>query len=431
MGRESFERSIQKKFEGQSLGAPKRLWEGIDAKLNEQALNQYQASHKKYRLAVAAAILIALISFAYNSDWHTSDQQLSDSEHSFNALRGSGSGYSSFYKPKTSVNNHINYKNYWSKIVFVDRDQRTAVTVPSTDEVNGDLYPVTYTPTFELFRKSPSVEQVSLDEVMVSPYYVAQYRSTDGKNDARSDSRTFWAGLEAGTGNFSPEFSGSNPLNTAPNFETIANTLGQNEFVNPSSNATQTDMEDGVVTSFGVDFGMKMGKKWTLESGFQYAQFNNSSTASVNVIDIYTVSNPLLDGDIGSQSARQTQIENEVDHTVDLENTTTFTSIPLKAGYFLVDKKVSLRLNAGITANYFLNNQLNDPTGQLQSSNNNGLYNEWSFDGLTGIELGYSIFNNVNLTFEPNYIQSITPLSSSLINRSGFMVQTGLRYNIR
>ena len=79
----------------------------------------------------------------------------------------------------------------------------------------------------------------------------------------------------------------------------------------------------------------------------------------------------------------------------------------------------------------FLASSLSDPLGQIQSSEQENIYNEWSFDGLTGFELGYSIFDNFNLTLEPNYRRSITPLSKNLSNRSGFMVQTGFRYTIK
>ena len=42
-----------------------------------------------------------------------------------------------------------------------------------------------------------------------------------------------------------------------------------------------------------------------------------------------------------------------------------------------------------------------------------------------------AVFDNFNLTFEPNYRHSIIPISNSLNTRSGFMLQTGFRYMIR
>ena len=137
-------------------------------------------------------------------------------------------------------------------------------------------------------------------------------------------------------------------------------------FVNPTSSATQSSMNEGTVTSLGLDFGMNIGKKWTLESGIQYTNVQNQSVASLLILDSYSRTGSSQTGSsfVGGTSkggsqigaaapAREVLVEDEFDHSINMDNSLRFTSIPLKAGYYVVDNKLSLRLNAGLAANYF------------------------------------------------------------------------------
>lgn len=430
MDQESFEHRVKNKFESAKRPVPTPIWERINAQLNNQALDEYRKSQLRYRWVAVAAVFIAFLSFAVNINLRSNQE--STSYTSFNALLSPSSSSFRFYIPEPTVTT-AEAGRAWSRIVFLERVERKEARQSTEAQEIDALY---YSSNENLVAISPSIEPVAVEEGEVSQYMVPQYRSLS-KNRSSSNS-TFWAGLEAGAGSFDPTFSGSDPIATSADFDAIASTIGQGGFVNPNTTATQSGMEEGVVTAFGLDVGLRVGERWTLESGVQYASVQNNATAALNISDIYTI-NPLDGGDEliqvpggdGGVNARETQIEQNVSHDISLENTLRFTSIPLKAGYFLVDKKMTLRVNAGITANYFLSSRLADPTGQLQSTSADGVYNEWSFDGLTGFEFGYQLDDNFNLTIEPNYVQSITPLSQSLTNRSGFMVQTGLRYTLK
>ncbi len=430
MGRQSFKDAIRAKLSEGSVKAPEEVWEDINARLDEQDLIRYRSSQKRHRWVAVAAVLLAFCSFALHLDWRSKKDQ--NNVASYNALLENGSKNYALYQP--AINSDHTYDPFRYQLNLPVVSQKTSkektdgkfIMPPQNEQsvAQNDLV------AFDLIDPlAPPITLAAIENKEIETYYVAQYRgSSIGKT---KPAKTYWAGLEAGTGNFSPEYNGGDRVNTSANFETIANVLGQSDFVNPSSSTTQNEMESGVMRAFGVDFGVKMGNKWTLESGIQYASLNNISSVSVNITDVITVNNPLLgSADIENTSARQTEIESNLDHTVYLENTMRFTSLPLKAGYYLMDQEISLRLNAGVTANYFLGSRLKDPSGQVENANSSNLYNEWSFDGLTGLELGYTISDNFNLTLEPSYLHSITPISSSLTDRSGFFVQTGLRYHI-
>ncbi|MEM9341248.1 MAG: outer membrane beta-barrel protein, partial [Bacteroidota bacterium] len=400
-----FEKIIRARFEKANSKAPAGVWEGITAQLDSQEVSKYYASNKKMKWVAAAAVLLSFLSFALHVDW-TFDSGKGNSEISYNALLNPNQGGFGFYQP--SINSTISEGHYKIHLPIHYNESRTATPVHQTIVIphpEENYFINAHANGYVIDRLDPQLIMASIDDKDIETYYVAQYRG-NAKNQTQTQ-RTFWAGVEAGAGNFEPQYNGAGRLNTAANFEAIANTLGQSDFANPSAEASQNAMKEGIRRSFGFDFGMKINEKWTIESGVQYASLNNTSTASVNIVDVFTVNNPLLNSsEIRNPLARQTKIENNLDHSVDLENTMRFTSIPFKAGYFLTDRKVSLRLNAGVTANYLLSSRLSDPSGQLETANSSNLYNEWSFDGLTGIEFGYSLHDHFNLTLEPSYMQS-------------------------
>jgi hypothetical protein len=408
------------------ISPSKGVWERIKSSLSDSAIIQLRSSKEKYRWIAVAAIFVAVFSFALNLN--VSEKAYSSV--SYNALLPTENDHFRFFE-RNHVPNAPIAKQGWKSILFL---KENASEIVENEPLIAENSTLNTTKTIYLKKRTPQISDAQVLDTYVSPYFVAEARNDLNYKKESNSSNTFWAGVEAGAGSFNPSFNGSDPITANVNFDALANNLGQSGFVNPSSSASQSDMNEGIATTLGVDFGIKMGKKWTIETGVQYTSIQNQSNASLNVVDVYVINSSPIIGEGSkpvSAPARIMEVEENFDHSINLDNKMTFTSIPLKAGYYLVDKRVSLRVNAGLSANYFLESSLSDPSGQIENAIQTSDYNEWSFDGLTGFEVGYSIFENFNLTLEPNYRRSITPLSQNLNNRSGFMVQTGFRYIIK
>ncbi len=430
MDLESFESLMKSRMDAGGIKPPKSVWAGISSALSERAIVSLQSSHSKHKWVAVAAIFVAVFSFALNADFKKVEAE-STNQVSFNALLPTTEDHFRFFEVTSSPYEPVEYQYLWSNILFLkDNDEPRDIDKNFQPDTHMNEVLVAQE-VFELEKIHPEIDEAAVAERYVSSYLVPQVRRTNGKTE--SQKVTYWAGVEAGAGNFNPTYSGADPIATNVDFDALASNLGQGGFVNPTSTATQSGMNDGIATSLGLDFGVKMGKRWAIESGIQYTRVENQTNASLNIVDAYVINASEVAGGDNSEagSNRRTRVEENFDHSIDLDNSIRFTSIPLKAGYYLMNERLSLRLNAGLSANYFLSSRLTDPTGQLAATDQTGIYNEWSFDGLTGFEFGYSIFDNFNLTLEPNYIRSITPLSESLNTRSGFMVQTGLRYTIK
>lgn len=432
MDQGKFEDKVKSKFEGQTIKAPEGIWSGIENSLNAELVTIYASQHLMYKWVSVAAVLIAVVLMGVLYFPSTLLQSEQTESASYNALLSSD----------IDLNNYYNYPfNGLSgrDLSFNPPDESNVVSEKTPDDAsyNSSNEIIIYDEMNEVKGKRPNL---SLAHVSNDIY---RFRSSNGiprRVDEEKSGKKVWAGVEAGAGNFNSDFGGSGTLANSLNPAGLASAIGSGNFVNPTTSISQ-NMNEAVATTIGVDFGVQLGKKWTLESGVAYTSVENSGTASINVLDIYTIDNTnfISEGSINDpsvvsgSSARETTIEvrENYDHEVALNNSVQFASIPIKAGYFLVNDKFSLRLNAGLSANYLVEGNISDPTRQIVNSDELNLYNEWSFDGISGLEFGYSIFDKFDLTIEPNYRHSITPISNSSNSPSRFLVQTGLRYTLK
>ncbi len=433
MGRETFEDIIRDKFEGQTAKAPKSSWKSIKNSMNADLVDVYESRQSFYKWLSVAALFIAVLllgvllttPFEFNSVKNESNASEINEGSFYNALLSNDLNYNDYYK--------VEFKDELSEELNFSIMSKTSEKEPTFD------YQMQEYDLVELDGKRP---HPSLAETQISVYEYYTLGAFFSKETKQSTKSKLWAGIEAGAGTFENSLSGSS-LSSSLNPAGLANAIGSGNFVNPTTNISQ-DMEQALTQSIAIDLGVQLGKKWTIESGISYTNFDNNGIASISVLDVFTIDNSnfeggnliSVDGDEvinPSTSSREAtiEIERNYDHEVELNNSIQFASIPLKAGYFLVDKKFSLRLNAGLTANYLVQGSISDPTSQIVNSDNLGIYNDWSFDGIGGMELGYTIFDKFDFTVEPNYRYAITPLSNASNLASRFAIQTGLRYTLK
>lgn len=429
MGPGKFEDSIRKKFEGQTKKTPSGIWTNIENELNADLVSIYASQNMMYKWVSIAAVIIAVLllgviyspSFVYEN---------TEESASYNAFLSNDIDYNNYYSSYTA-----GYQPLDLSFEKVNSNSTTPETIIFYEEPSQPSYEIK-----GLERRRPEMY------AYVSSKDIYRYRQAGSGLSRRSstandsDSR-MWAGVEAGAGTFNTTFGESSAVASSLNPSALASAVGSGNFVNPTTNITE-NMGQGISTTIGVDFGVQLGNKWTLESGLAYTSMDNSGTASINVLDVYTIDNNDF---VGSSTgltrgestpptnSRQATIEvrENFDHELEINNNVQIASIPLKAGYFVVNKKFSLRLNAGLSANYLVDGSISDPSKEILNSNNVGLYNDWSFDGVGGVEIGYSIFNKFNFTLEPNYRHSIRPISDAVNTPSRFVLQTGLRYTLK
>lgn len=254
----------------------------------------------------------------------------------------------------------------------------------------------------------------------------------------------YWAGVDFSSGSFDPNYQSSAgslvdeslSFNTATQFSAF-----NTESLDSGSPTVRESMQSGQSLSFGFNMGMQLSSRWSLQSGFQYMKAHATNTTNVVVasnalIDPIAVTSQIKNV---SQVRQVLQAEEIVEYNyqdVDFNNEFQFATIPVNAGYKLIDSRFSVEVKAGLAANLYLGNKLTDPDNQIADvtigPGRNSPYKEVSFIGLAGLQFGYEFINRFNFIIEPNYRRSLDNMTKSgsefVAAPSGFGLQTGIRY---
>lgn len=181
------------------------------------------------------------------------------------------------------------------------------------------------------------------------------------------------------------------------------------------ANSTVPDKQSrasGVTYSYGVNVGTRISNRWIIQGGINYLTQSSDYTAT-NVV-----------GDNNLQGLRAESI-NELDKISQLpqsladnmanklaptvpysvNNNVRFFSVPVQAGYLLINQKFSLQLNGGVSTDLFLENTITPEGGSLdkttQGRGDDSPYRSVNFSGLMGTELSYKFGQRYRVALNP------------------------------
>ncbi|MFT6867005.1 MAG: hypothetical protein ACJA08_001843 [Cyclobacteriaceae bacterium] len=267
--------------------------------------------------------------------------------------------------------------------------------------------------------------------------------SKNGIKNNKLDDR-YWAGVDFGSATFDPNFqtASSSFLNNSLAFDPATQFSAANtEALDNVSPSIRENMQSGQSFAYGFNLGMKLTNRWSVQGGLQYvtAQATNNTNVVIStttVVESIAATSQIKNVAQVRQAVQSDEIVEYNYQDVDLNNAFQFASIPVQAGYKILDSKFSVDLKAGIAANLYLGNKLTDPDNKLADvtigPGSNSPYKELSFMGLAGVKFGYEFIRRFNLVIEPNYRQAldnITKSSSEFVSApSGFGLQTGISY---
>ena len=453
---DNFEQEWRGAFDGWSEEAPSAVWRDIDRRLAYEAVKTYKTKVVIYQWVAAAAILLSfsfgiiqyfgeqpttyVISAAADIDSPNQlrvgaielqeNEEISNGVNRFRRDSGmddsfgrSGSTYQTgmvAYQDNSSIESGSN------TIDFANTDDFEKIEVALID-----LNAIGYSPETTI---SSNHEEKFIYFLPVN---------SRGKKHQMSDEPKYWAGIDVGSGSFNPNYNTnvssleSLGVSSANGFSQNSNGLFDSESPNLRENMTP-----GETVSMGVNFGIMLGDRWRLHSGVQYARAGATTETNI-LVRTSTLQEGIPATGQGKNIpavAHLVASENVVEYDyedVDMSNVFEFTSIPVKAGYLILDQKLSVEVNAGVVTNIYLGNRLttdNPDVAELTIGPGDASpYRDLSFSGLAGVQLGYRFMKKIDIIVEPNYRQSINTLTKSSSNfsttPSGFGFMTGLRYN--
>lgn len=239
-----------------------------------------------------------------------------------------------------------------------------------------------------------------------------------------------WAGLSFGPGSFDPNY---HQQTAETQLVAAAAPNARSSFI------VKEDSNPGSSVALGMDVGMNLGTRWRVASGLQY--FNSSVDANTNAVaeasntPVYnSFSSYDLSANRGVNSGRYIFAPD-----TDLQSTFEFLSVPLEAGYVVLDRKVQVVLNAGVGTNIFIKNNIQDKQNNLAdvtiTPGASAPFKTVYFNGLMGAEILYGIGDQFNISLKPQYrtaLNDFTKSNSEFSSRpNAFGVSLGLQYNIK
>lgn len=203
----------------------------------------------------------------------------------------------------------------------------------------------------------------------------------------------WWAAVSGSAGSYDPNggaATSSSLLRNAP-----AGTFS------PSASQNNT-ASLGTAYSYGVNFGKRITPRWVLISGVGFLSQSinypsNQAVFSASQAQAFSADASKLSNSNGTTAAPINSYE--------LNSINEFITVPLQAGYLIVNKKIGVQLNAGVASDIFVRNSLVDPTSRLstntQTAGENSTYRTFNWTGLVGTELSYRISNHYRISVIP------------------------------
>lgn len=218
------------------------------------------------------------------------------------------------------------------------------------------------------------------------------------KENKKSSYEKVWTSVGFSAGSFNGGSSGSgvaalSTANTGFQSYSASNTL--------SNEASAS----GVAYSVGVNVGTRLSKRLVLQGGLNYMTQNSNYTSDALVTtdyQNYSVANSteltkLADG---SSNAR---IVNTSPYNVN--NNLQFLSVPIQAGYVVLNRAFAVQINGGVSTDLFLQSTMTPENGSLEKVSTgrgeDSPYRPVNFSGLMGAEFSYRFADRYRLALTP------------------------------
>ncbi len=252
-----------------------------------------------------------------------------------------------------------------------------------------------------------------------------ELQGEETKKEKRSE--RLWTSVGVAAGGFSSVNSGVAPTLTSQSTASASNSFVQNVQV-----ANQQAKASGSTYSVGVNVGTKISNRWIIQGGLNYlkqgsdytsnsvvtsSDFKNFSVASLNEL---------------ARNSYDAQLVSTASYQVN--NTLQYINVPLQAGYIILNKKVGIQVNTGVSTDLFLQNTLTPEGGNLdkstQGSGSESPYRTVNFSGLIGTEISYKVGQHYRLALNPGvrYPFSSIYKSDVGISASPLTFDVGLRF---
>ena len=281
----------------------------------------------------------------------------------------------------------------------------TAVTDESSKVASSDAY-AKYTdrgvPSF-YEAKDPTLI-IPKNEVDPGALLLAQMAAEErkyaqlDKKEKENAAEKLWTSVGFAAGAFSS-------VNTGVSPSSANNAIAYTTSTVPDKQAKAS----GISYSVGVNVGTRLSKRWTIQGGVNYLTQSSD----------YTATNVVAEDNFQTLKAESINELDKLPQLADayassklaptfpysVNNNVKFFSVPVQAGYLLVNKKFGLQLNAGVSTDLFLANTITPEVESMkvttQGRGEDSPYRSVNFSGLMGTEFSYRFGTHYRVALNP------------------------------
>lgn len=162
----------------------------------------------------------------------------------------------------------------------------------------------------------------------------------------------------------------------------------------------------GVAYSVNISMGTRVTNRLVVQGGVSYLNNSTSYTSNQVVRSENMDFKPATISDLraaGSSLFDNNTVIPTAPHSVN--SNMEFISVPVQAGYIIIDRRFGLQLNAGVATDFFIQNTINPQGSGVQSTTQDrgadSPYRSTNFSGLMGTEFTYRLSDRYRVALNP------------------------------
>lgn len=264
-------------------------------------------------------------------------------------------------------------------------------------------------------KVSPVEQQADPVAVMMAQLAEREKELREDKKESEKGGREkLWASVAVAAGAFNT---------ISPGVSSSARSMSFTSMALEQSDAS------GLAYSMGISLGTQISSRWVLQGGVNYLTQSYDYTANS------IATSDFMEFEAGSLNAAQhadTKLIATSDYNVN--NSMQFVSVPLQAGYMVVNKRVGILVNAGVATDFFIRNTVAPSNSNLskttQGNGEDSPYRPLNFSGLMSTEFSYQLGKQYRVALSPGvrYPFSSIYKESTGISSNPLTVDVGLKF---
>ncbi len=418
MTKRRFEEEWKSAFDGAEVEPSENVWTGVELDLEKGSGVAARRQLTVYRWLAAASVLVAVgVSALYFlSDNRQAEPVTAQALHGNESLTDNPQPVADATATVDKPSNEALQPSPQSKR-FTERSQRElplgltdrkATTAVLTDqpeqifnslerEVRNRLAPARQMPVLYSF-KNPELnfskqEPVADPGALLLAKLADEERAYAKAGKKKGNDEHLWTSVGFGAGSFNPNAGSSANAST---FNTTGNSSA------------------GMSYSVGAAIGGRVGSRFVLQGGVSYLQQNASYTSSLLSMETATAA-ASLDDYIDRQANLVATTPYEVASNLQ------YVTLPLQAGYLILDHDFAIQLNGGVATDFFIQNTLTPDNPAVasvtQKAGEDSPYRTVNFSGIVGTELSYKFAGRYRIAVNPGIRYAFNSIYKPEISR--------------